>query len=323
MPATLLSEKISDREIVSTRVIHAPRELVFKAYSDPAQLAQWWGPKGFTNTFETFDLRPGGEWRFVMHGPDGTDYQNESVFTDVVPGERIVFDHLSDPKFRATHTLESLGGGKTRVTWRMVFETAESCDAVRPCVPACHEQNFDRLEAQLARLGAAEPAGDAGFVISREFAAPRELVWKAWTEAGRLNQWWGPKGFEMLASKLELRPGGVFHYGMRAPNGHEMWGKFVYREIVAPERLALVVSFSDAQCGVTRHPMSATWPLEVLNTMMLAEHGGKTTMTLHGIPVNATEEERKTFAAGRDSMRQGFKGTLDQLEEYLAQAQKA
>ncbi len=156
------------------------------------------------------------------------------------------------------------------------------------------------------------------FSITRVFDAPRDLVWKAFAERERLMQWWGPKGFTMLDAKLDLRPGGVFLYGMRSPDGHVMWGKWVYREIVAPERLVAVVSFTDELGNLLRHPMSPTWPLEVLNTMTLEEHDGKTTLTVYGTPVNATEEERKTFDAGRGSMKQGFTGTLDQLAAYLA-----
>jgi uncharacterized protein YndB with AHSA1/START domain len=159
------------------------------------------------------------------------------------------------------------------------------------------------------------------FSLTRVFNAPRAEVWKAFTEAGRLTQWWGPKGFTMEVAKLDLRPGGVFHYGMRSPAGHEMWGKFVYREIAPPERLVFVVSFTDAEGNIQRHPMSATWPLEVLNTMTLTEEDGKTTLHMSGVPINATEEEEKTFDAGRQSMQQGFKGTLDQLEEFLRKSE--
>src|SRR3954469_22745411 len=130
------------------------------------------------------------------------------------------------------------------------------------------------------------------FVITRDFDAPRELVWKAWTEPERMTQWWGPKGFTMRTSKIDLRPGGVYHYGMRSPEGFEMWGKLTYREIVAPERLVFIVSFSDEEGGITRHPMSQTWPLEVLNTLTLTERDGVTTLTLRGEPLNATDEER-------------------------------
>jgi len=156
------------------------------------------------------------------------------------------------------------------------------------------------------------------FSITRVFDAPRDLVWKAFTEAERLIHWWGPKGFTTEVARLDLRPGGVFHYNMRSPNGQDMWGRFVYREIVPPERLVFVVSFTDAQENVTRHPMSPTWPLEVLNTMTLMERDGKTTLMIRGVPINATEIEHKTFESGREGMRQGFNGTYDQLAAYLA-----
>ena len=156
------------------------------------------------------------------------------------------------------------------------------------------------------------------FVVTRVFDAPLEQVWKALTEAERLVRWWRPKGFTIAHATLDLRPGGVFHYSMRSPDGHEMWGKFVYREVVAPEKLVFVVSFSDEAGNATRHPLSTTWPLEVLNTMTLTESARKTTLTLCGEPIHATEEERKTYDAGHDSMRKGFGGTFDQLAEYLA-----
>lgn len=143
---------ISDCEIVSTRLFDFPRELVFKAWTDPDHLACWWGPKGFTNTFHEFDLRPGGIGRFVMRGPDGTDYQNESVFVEIVKPERIVFDHLKPMhKFQVVATFADQDG-KTKLTFRMLFETAAECNQVKSYVVEGNEQNFDRLEAELARM---------------------------------------------------------------------------------------------------------------------------------------------------------------------------
>lgn len=165
--------------------------------------------------------------------------------------------------------------------------------------------------------GAATASPDREFDISHTFDAPHALVWKAWTESERLAQWWGPKGFTIHACTLDLRPGGFFHYGMRSPDGHEIWGKFVYREILAPERLVFVVSFSDKERNTLRHFASPTWPLEILNTLTVTGNQGRTTLTLKGYPINATEEERKTFQAGFASMQKGFAGTLDQLAAYL------
>ena len=158
------------------------------------------------------------------------------------------------------------------------------------------------------------------FTISREFDAPRELVFKAWTEAERLAKWWGPKGCACEVKALDLRPGGLFHYRLHWTAGQEMWGKFVYREIAPPERLVFVTSFSDAAGGTTRAPFSENWPREELNVATFTERDGKTTVTLRGGPVNPTEEERKLYAGMHDSMRGGFGGTFDQLDAYLATA---
>jgi uncharacterized protein YndB with AHSA1/START domain len=216
-------------------------------------------------------------------------------------------------------TFEELGD-KTRLTMEMVFESAELRNKVAEEFGAVEglTQTLGKLAAHLPKV-INEHADD--FVISREFDAPRDLVWKAYTEADRLAQWWGPKGFTMMSSKVDLRPGGIFHYGMRGPDGSEMWGKFVYREITPPERMVFLVSFSDENGGVTRHPMAPTWPREMINTLTLTEHNGKTTVTLRAGAYAATEEERATFKAGHQSMQGGFSGTFDQLDAYLAGAQ--
>jgi uncharacterized protein YndB with AHSA1/START domain len=158
------------------------------------------------------------------------------------------------------------------------------------------------------------------FTISRVVAAPLDRVWKAWTDAKQLKKWWGPKGFAILSTKLDLRPGGVFHYHLRSPEGQDMWGKFIYREVVPQKRLVFVVSFSDEAGGVTRHPLHEKWPLTILSTVTFAEENHKTTVTVKWIPVDATEAERKTFEEGRDSMKAGWTGTFDRLDDYLANA---
>jgi uncharacterized protein YndB with AHSA1/START domain len=165
-----------------------------------------------------------------------------------------------------------------------------------------------------------EDASDRDFVISRVFDAPRELVWKAFTDPEHMKHWWGPKGFTVRAAKMDFRPGGSYHYCLRSPDGQDMWGKFVYREIAAPERLVFVNSFSDENGGLTRHPMSPTWPLEMLSTFTFTEQDGKTTFTIWWSPLNASDAELKTFEEGRKGMQQGWGGTLDQLEVYLAKA---
>jgi uncharacterized protein YndB with AHSA1/START domain len=158
------------------------------------------------------------------------------------------------------------------------------------------------------------------FVISRALDAPRDLVWKAWTQGERLAQWWGPKGCKIRVLKLEVRPGGTFRYSMEYQAGRPMWGRFIYREIVAPERIAFVVSFTDMHGEIIRAPIRDNWPLEVLNTVSLSEKNGQTTLTLRVSPIDPTEAEYQAFLEMFDSLAQGYGGTMDQLTDYLARA---
>jgi len=144
-------ERLPDREIVSSRVIAARRELVWKAWTDPKHLAQWWGPDGFTNTFQEFDHKPGGQWRYVMHAPDGHDYKNHSVFLAITRPERIVLDHLSSPQFLVVATFEEQDG-QTQITFRQIFRSAAECDKMKPLCVSANEQNLDRLEAELKKM---------------------------------------------------------------------------------------------------------------------------------------------------------------------------
>ncbi len=318
-------EKQTDREIVITRLIDAPRELVWEAWTDPKQVVKWWGPNGFSTTIEKMDVRVGGIWKHVMHGPDGTDYPNLSVFKEIVKPERIVYQHAGGIKerggacFKGTWTFEDQGGGKTKLTLRLIFASSKECDHTIKEYQAIEggNQTLGRLSEYLAKMGTSD-SNMKPFVISRVFNAPRELVWKAFTDPEHMKHWWGPKGAVILDYKMDLRPGGINHYGMRY-GGQDMWGKFVYREIVAPERLVFVNSFADEKGGLTRHPLSKDpWPLEMLSTLTFTEQNGKTTLTIEWVPINSTQEERDTFEKGRDGMKQGWTGTLDQLENYLA-----
>ena len=308
------------REMVAIRIFDAPRELVWKVWTDPKHIAQWWGPNGFTNTIHKMDVRPGGDWDFIMHGPDGRDYKNKNVFVEVIPPECLSYEHASFPKHHVKVTFEAQDG-KTKLTMRMTFDSAEERDDCIKTFGAFEglKQTLGRLEEKLAAMGN-NATTVKPHVITRVFDAPRELVFKAWTERERLMQWFGPKGFTLQVAKMDLRPGGIFHYSMLAPNGQEMWGKFVYREIVAPERIVLINSFSDKDGNITRHPMSPTWPLEMLSTTTLTESNGKTLLTLEWEPWNATEEELQTFDKARPGMDQGWSGTFEQLDNYLAKA---
>ncbi|HWK74045.1 MAG TPA: SRPBCC family protein [Povalibacter sp.] len=139
---------VDERECVHSRLIGASAQRVFEAIADPVRLARWWGPKGFSSTFEEFEFRPGGRWRLVMHGPDGTDYPNESRFLQIVPSQRIVLEHFSGHHFILTITLTAQGD-ETRVGWQQVFDTAEHRASIAQFVLEANEQNLDRLAAEV------------------------------------------------------------------------------------------------------------------------------------------------------------------------------
>lgn len=140
------------REIITSRLIHVSQNLVWKAWTNPAHLKNWWGPHGFTNTIHAFDLKPNGKWIFTMHAPDGANYENTNQFVEIVPESKLVFDHVEPVHtFRVIATFESRET-KTQVTFRMIFEDQAEHDRVVHFVVKANEENFDRLEAELQKM---------------------------------------------------------------------------------------------------------------------------------------------------------------------------
>jgi uncharacterized protein YndB with AHSA1/START domain len=135
--------------IVSSRILNAPVALVYQAFENPEQLKKWWGPHGFTNTFTNFDLQVGGKWNLIMHGPDGANYNNESVFLIVDKSHRVAWYRLTNPLFHMLITFEEMQAHKTKFTFHMIFESAKECEAIRNYVSDKNEENFDRLEMVL------------------------------------------------------------------------------------------------------------------------------------------------------------------------------
>lgn len=276
----------ADREIVVTRIVNAPRELVWDAWTDPKQVVKWWGPNGFTTTIHEMDVRPGGEWRHTMHGPDGSNYPNHSFFIEVVKPERIVYSHGGhkedgpSARFESTWTFEALGD-KTRITMRGVFPTAEQRDRVVKEFHAVEggNQTLAKLDEYVTEVnskasGKAAESGDPTereVVITRALDAPRELVFQAWTDPKHLARWWGPNGFTNPVCETDVRPGGAWHIVMRSPSGDEFPCGGVYREVVAPERLVFTNDALDRDGKVI---------IKGLTTVTFAEQDGKTKLTL-------------------------------------------
>jgi uncharacterized protein YndB with AHSA1/START domain len=160
------------------------------------------------------------------------------------------------------------------------------------------------------------------FTISRTYDAPRDLVFDVYNNPEHMKHWWGPKGFGTEIVKMDFHTGGICLYRLTTPDGAEMWGKLTFRAIEVPSRVSCIVSFSDKDANITTHPLSPTWPREILGTVTFTETDGKTTVTVEWTPYNATEIEITTFNAGHESMTMGWNGTFEQFTNYLQQVQQ-
>jgi uncharacterized protein YndB with AHSA1/START domain len=304
----------ADREILITRLLNAPRELAFRAWTDPEQVAKWWGPRGFRTTTHEMDVRPGGVWRFIMHGPDGTDFDNRVTYVDLVEPARIVYDHGGDDgnvQFQSTITFEAQGE-KTLLSMRMVFPTREERDRVVRVYGAVEggNQTVDRLEQHLASL----TGSGRVLEITRFFDAPRERVFAAWTQPERFVEWWGPRGFTTPFCEIDLRAGGLLRFCMRSPEGQDIWCGGVFQQVVAPSRIVFTDYFTNSageKVSPTEYGLSAEWPVEALVTVLFDDYGGKTNLTLLHHAGGGTDAE---FEGANEGWSQSF----DKLAEYLS-----
>ena len=301
----------ADREIVITRVFDAPRELTWQAMMDPDHVVQWWGPNGFTTTIQEMDVRPGGAWTLVMHGPDGTDYPNFSTFQEIVYPERIVYTHGGgkaggpDAQFVATWTFEAVEPTKTRLTVHMLFPSAAARDIVVREYGAIEggKQTFQRLSEHLPRMGF-----DARrVVIEREVNASPALVFQCWTDPNHLARWWGPHGFSNPVCEADPRVGGSWRIVMRAPDGTEYPCGGTYLEVVQDRRLV----FTNIATDATGKPV-----LEGLTTVNFAEVNGKTKLTVD-TRATAVMPHAVQFLQG---MHAGWTQSLERLDVEAATA---
>jgi uncharacterized protein YndB with AHSA1/START domain len=310
----------SDREISITRVLDAPRTLVWEACHQCEHLAHWWGPRGYELIECSVDLRPGGGYRFVQRALDGSIHPFHGSYREIQKPERVVFTQVYEPipdaELVVTTTLTEVDG-KTAMTQHMLFPSKEARDGmIATGMEWGQRQSFERLDEVLAELYQRQVAGPE-LEISREFDAPRELVWKAWTDRQALAAWWGAAGTTITVKAFDLRPGGLFLYSMTSPNGPDIWARFTYREVSPIERLVFINSFSDEAGGMGTNPWMPGWPLEIVSILTLEDLGGRTKLTIHGAPINATAAERTAFEGGRAGMKGGFEGTFRKLDSYL------
>jgi uncharacterized protein YndB with AHSA1/START domain len=294
--------RAAERELVLTRIVDAPRELVFRMWTDPIHLAKWWGPRDFTNPVCEVDARPGGALRIVMRAPDGTDYPMAGTFREIVAPERLVFTNCALDRDGnvlldgLTTVIFAERSGKTRLTVQtrataLVHSAARYLEGMQ----AGWEQTLDGLEQHVQDTAARE------LVVTRVIDAPRDIVFSAWADPKQAAQWWGPQGFTTISCDMDVRPGGAYRACMRSPEGTRHCRHGIYREVVKPERLVFTFAWDDASGNPGR---------ETLVTVTFADVGGRTRLTLH----QAVFE----IVTARDAHHSGWSSCLERFAEYLA-----
>jgi|HubBroStandDraft_5_1064220.scaffolds.fasta_scaffold62812_2 uncharacterized protein YndB with AHSA1/START domain len=300
---TTISAPADEPIIILTREFDAPRELVFAMYTIPDHVKRWWGPRYITLALCEMDVRPGGAWRYVFAKGAGPEMTFKGVYQEVTPPERLVYSFIFDVETIRDHpamvtiTFEQLGS-RTRLTQTVRHDTFEARDGhLHSGMEGGAKETFDRLEELLETM-------PTELVLTRVFDAPRELVFKAWTERDRLERWWGPRGFTNSRCEIDVRPGGKIDIDMRGPDGtvYPMFGE--YRDIAPPERIV----FTSGANGPNGKPM-----FELLNTVTFAARGGKTELTVEVRALKLTGEAARPF----QGMTQGWTESLDRLGEEV------
>lgn len=294
------AEDTTDREIVTMRVVKAPRAAVWKAWTDPDQWTQWWGPAGFTNSLTVMEVRSGGRWEFTMHGPDGTDYRNECRYLQVIAPRFLEWRHGPTPGFRATATFEE-AGEYTRVILRTVLDSVAD---YRRAVEVFHaiegaRQTLDRLEALVAL-----PPALKQLTFVRVVHASPERVWRAFTRPDELAKWYAPDDFSIPYCKVDLRPGGLWALTMRDPDGTEYENIGEHLEVKEPERLMIRAWLN----GSDGRPLFVE-----LVTVLLQPTGDGTRVTIYTRVTEMTDAGAPLVAG----MEIGWGQTIDHLAPYL------
>lgn len=305
--ALALVDHPSDREIRFSRTVEAPIDLVWSIWRDPRHLHRWFGPTGFQNTTEVFDFRVGGEWRFMMHAPDGRHIPNRIVFTELLPPTRLVYTNGWDSpgkelQFTVAWSFRAEGPARTRIEILMTYADAAALKVavehygVNPGGP----QTLERIAAELERAQApAEDTSDREIVSLRVVKAPRDLVWRVWTDPEQWKQWWGPAGFTNSISVMEVRSGGRWEFTMHGPDGTDYRNECRYLQVIAPSLL-------EWQHGPTPSFRA---------TVTFEEAGAWTRVILRTVLDSAADYKRavEVFHA-----IEGAKQTLDRLEAIVA-----
>jgi uncharacterized protein YndB with AHSA1/START domain len=281
----------ADRELFETRLLDAPRELVWKLWTEPQHISNWWGPEGFTTVTTEMDVKPGGVWLHVMQGPDGKKYPNKIVYMEVVKPERIVYEHESYPPFRTTVIFEEQGA-KTKLSMRMVFETAELRDKT--------DKQFKAVEGLKQTIGRlAEEVAKSPVSVERRFDASADKVWRAITEIGQMKHWF-MRELESFKAEVGFETAFNVHH-----NGKDYPHSWKVIEVVPQKKVSVEWRFP-GNSGIS------------VATMELFPEGTRTRLRVTHTGIDSHPQDNPDFARG--SFQQGWNEIADQLQAYLEKA---
>lgn len=310
--------KSKPNELRLVRVYDAPVKLVWEAFTNEKHQAKWWGPRGFTITTKSKDLRPGGQWIYTMHGPDGVDWPNIATYHEVEKYSRLVYDHgateTTPPLFRVTVTFEEFKG-KTVMDMTMALENEKAAKEIGKFIKqASGNSTWDRLAEYLEE----EQKQKEIFVINRTFEAPIATVFEMWSNPAHLSKWLPPTGLQMEILKGNIQEKGSLFYSM-GNSSVTFYGRINYLNITPVTHLSYTQEFADKEGNLSRHPGAPTWPASMLtNVTFTEEDDGQTRVTVQWEPHGqVTSEELKAFIDEKPGMTAGWSGSFDKLDELL------
>jgi uncharacterized protein YndB with AHSA1/START domain len=315
------------QEVIITRKINAPRDLVFRTITDPLMIPRWWGPRRFRTVVHKMNVMPGGIWRYVQTDKEGKEFGFHGVYHDVIIPERLVYTSEFEgmPRHVTLYTDEfDERDGRTIITTRCIFQTIEDRnqmmqwgmeEGVGEMTKRMNEllanENGQEREGKAPMI---EPIKDSGhcLTITRTFNAAREQVWARWTDENEYKCWWGPKDFSSPYAKFDLRPGGKYLSCMKGPDGKEYWDTGTFEEISQPNRIIYTDTFADDKGNIVPpsfYGMSGDQPIEMAVQVNLEDVGGKTRLTLE--QCGFLEDEMLELA------KEGWNQSFDKLAECM------
>jgi uncharacterized protein YndB with AHSA1/START domain len=313
-----MKPKNNSNQLVIHRIFNAPVKSVWDVWTDPNKVAKWWGPRGFTITTKSKELKVGGKWIYTMHGPDGTHYPNITTYFVVDHLKQLEYDHGANENQKALFRVNVLFSeikDKTHMHMTMTFESPHIAKEMSQFIKSANgNSTWDRLGEYIE-----ETCNNKNvFILNRVFEAPIEVVLDMFTQAEHIVKWQPPIGFKMEFIEGRVQEGQSVFYVM-GNDEFKFYGRSTYQKILRPEFISFFQEFCNEKGENAKHPGAPNWPARWLTSVTFtSEEAGLTRITLKSEIIDKhTSEELKTFIAERSGMTQGWNGSLDKLEAYI------